>query len=126
MRYLGIDWGLKKIGLALSEGEIASPFVTLKVKSLPDAIKQVVTIVQQGQVKVVVIGHPEGKMGELVERVAKLLQQKKIKVVLTDETLSTQDAKKEMVKLGFGKKARRDDNTMASSIILQRFLDEKK
>lgn len=126
MKYLGLDWGLKKIGLALSEGEIASPFVTLKVKSLQDAIKQILDIVDHGQIKVVVIGQPEGKMGEVVDKVAGLLQRKKVKVAPADETLSSQDAKAEMIRLGLSKKARRDDNAMAAALILQRFLDEKK
>lgn len=125
MKYLGADWGLKKVGLALSEGDLASPFVTLKVKNLQDAIKQVLGIVKQGQIKVVVIGKPEGKMGEAVDKAAGLLK-KHIKVVLTDETLSTQDAKREMIKLGLSRKARQDDNATAASLILQRFLDDHK
>ena len=34
MRILGIDYGLKKIGLAISEGELAEPLGIVKVSSI--------------------------------------------------------------------------------------------
>ncbi len=32
MKYLGVDFGLKRVGLAVSEGELASPLQTIEVK----------------------------------------------------------------------------------------------
>lgn len=127
MKYLGVDWGFIKIGLAISEGEIASPWgvVIVQKNSLSKAVAKVVAIAKQEGANQIVIGKPEGEMGKAVEKAAAALQKRDLDVVLTDETLSTREAKKEMLAQGIGKKARRDDNAYAAAIILQRYLDEK-
>lgn len=127
MKYLGVDWGMIKIGLAISEGEIASPWGTVIVQknSLSKAVAKVVAIAKQEEANQMVIGKPEGEMGQVVEKAVNALQKQGLNVVLTDETLSTQNAKSKMLELGFGRKARKEDNAMAAAIILQRYLDEK-
>lgn len=125
MRYLGIDWGLKKIGLAISEGEIASPLKTISVSSFEDAILRITGIIEDEIADVIVLGHPEGKMGEIVEKVAKRLKSEGFKIILSDETLSTQEAQQTMIEMGLGKKDRQNDNSVAAAIILQRYLNEK-
>lgn len=125
MKYLGLDWGLKKIGLAVSSGEIASPFGSLQVSGFEMAVKKVSDLVKSEAIDEVVIGKPEGNMGKAVDKVTKALRQAGISVAQTDETLSTQDAKKMMIEMNFPQKARADDNEIAAAIILQRFLDEK-
>lgn len=126
MKYLGIDWGLKKIGLAVSEGELASPLGSFKIKGLREGVEKVGRLVKLEGIELIVIGKPEGEMGKEVERVASLLQQRGISTTLVDETLSTQQAKELMLKMGKGRKARRDDNTTAAAVILQNFLDEQR
>ena len=127
MKYLGVDWGLNKIGLALSEGEIAGPFTTLNVKSnsFDKAVAKVVAIAREKNIDRVVLGKPEGKMGEIVEKVAVNFKQVDLDVTLADETLSTKEAKRVLLQLGMKRKSRREDNAMSAAIILQRYLDEK-
>lgn len=125
MKYLGIDWGLKRIGLALSEGELASPLMSVNIAGLKDGVEKIRNLVEKEGIGVIVIGQPEGEMGVLVEKAIKELSKINVEVAVGDETLSTQIAKKEMINLRKGKKARRDDNAMAAAIILQRYLDEK-
>ncbi len=125
MKILGIDWGLKKIGLSLSEGTLSTPWKTLEVKSLDDAIKQVSEAMEEELVDRIVIGKPEGESGELVKKAVKRLELEGFEVITADETLSTKEAKRLMVEMGFGKKKRADDNAMSAAIILQRYLDEK-
>lgn len=126
MKYLGVDWGLKQVGLAISEGELASPFKVVDIKGLKDGVRKVASLVKEENVDVVVIGLPEGEMGRVVNKTLKLLRSLGLKVVPTDETLSTQEAKRIMIEMGLGKKARREDNSLSAAIILQRWLDEKK
>lgn len=126
MKYLGVDWGLKRVGLASSEGELAAPLYELQINSLKDGIYRVNDIIKQQNFELVIIGKPEGQMGKMVEEAALALQKLiTIPLVLSDETLSTQTAKKSMMGMGFKKKARREDNAVAAAIILQRYLDEK-
>jgi len=126
MRYLGVDWGFKKIGIAVSEGELATPLKTLQVNGLEDALAQVVECIEDEIADLIVLGQPEGEMGEIVKKISKRLKVEGFDVVLADETLSTQDAQSLMIEMGLGKKDRKEDNATAAAIILQRYLDEKK
>ena len=125
MKYLGVDWGLRRIGLAFSEGELADPCRTLTVRGFAQAIGEVAAEARRQQADKIVIGHPEGEMGKVTEKVARELRRRGLIAILVDETLSTQTARQAMVESGAGKKARRDDNAVAAAIILQRFLDER-
>lgn len=125
MRYLGIDWGLKKIGLAISEGEIATPLKTISVNGFEDALTQVISVIEDEITDLIIMGNPEGEIGEMVKHVAKRLRSKGFDLRLADETLSTQESKTLMIEMGLGKKNRREDNALAAAIILQRYLDEK-
>lgn len=125
MKYLGVDWGYKKIGLAFSEGSLSSPLSSFSINSLENGVALVVDQLKKYEADIVIIGRPEGKMGEAVEKVAKILLLKKINVILSDETLSTKEAIKMMIGMGKRKKAREEDNAVAAAIILQRFLDEQ-
>lgn len=126
MRYLGVDWGFKKIGIAFSEGEMASPLKTIQVKSFEEAVSKIVGVIEDEIADLVIIGQPEGEMGKAVKNVADRLKSEGFEIVLADETLSTQDAQTLMIEMGLGKKDRRDDNSIAAAIILQRYLDENK
>ena len=125
MQYLGIDFGLKRIGLATSDGNLASPFKTIKVKSLKEAVEQVVKIVQEMELPKIVVGLPEGKMGQTVSGFINRLKKEGLDVESTDETLSTQQALQKMIMLNIPKEKRRVSDDMAAAIILQNWLDEK-
>lgn len=124
MKYLGVDWGLKRIGLSISEGELASPYKTLQVKSLDNALSQLIGVLQSENIEQVVIGKPEGGMGRRVESVIKRLKNLGVNVIAADETLSSKLARQELLNLGVSQKKRANDNELSAAIILQRFLDE--
>lgn len=126
MRYLGVDLGLKKIGLAISEGELATPLKTIAVAGFEEAVSKIVSVIEDEIADLVIIGQPEGEMGKAVKKVADRLKSEGFEIVLADETLSTKEAQTLMIEMGLGKKNRRDDNSVAAAIILQRYLDENK
>lgn len=126
MKYLGIDWGLKRVGLAISEGNIASPLTSLFITSLDDGVDKVIGVIKKEQIEEAVIGKPEGEMGKAVYRAVQAFLKKGVNLIEVDETLSTHDAKSFMLQSGFSKKARKEDNAVAAAIILQNYLDEKR
>lgn len=68
-RILAVDWGERRIGLAISDPSeiIASGLPTLEVRSLEDAIAQVVAAVRTHGAEFVVVGLPllmSGQRGE--------------------------------------------------------------
>lgn len=125
MRLLGIDYGQKKIGLAMSEGELATPYGVLKIAGLEDAINKISKIIDQEEIDQVVIGQPEsGESLKMVEKFIKQLRErlkKGVEVVVVDETLSTQQAQHVMRQLNLKKRAVED--AYAAAAILQDYLD---
>lgn len=124
MNYLGVDWGMKRLGFAQSQGEIASPLANIRVQNFNQAIAKVQELVVDKEVNLIVIGKPESGMGKIVDKVAKKLAALGLPIVCQDETLSSQEAKKAMLELGYSQKKRKLDHAMAAAIILQRYLDE--
>lgn len=123
MKYLGIDFGLKRVGLAVSEGELASPIQTIEVKGLPDAAQKVSQFVKKGEFTKIIVGLPEGKIGKTVIGFIKALKKMGFDVETADEILSSQKAVEQMIELGIPKKARRTNDAQAAAIILQNYLD---
>ncbi len=125
MKYLGVDFGLKRIGLATSEGELAASFKVVEIKSLTDGVKKVQNEAKNGHFEKVVVGLPEGNTGKIVSKFIGLLKKAGLDVDSADETLSSQNATGLMVETGKPKKKRANNDATAAAIILQQFLDSK-
>ncbi|MCL5410024.1 MAG: Holliday junction resolvase RuvX [Patescibacteria group bacterium] len=125
MKYLAIDWGMKKAGLAFSEGKLATPLQVIHFSNFATGIQTVTKIARQQQVDILVVGLPEGQMGQAVRKAARQLQEEGFKVEFADETLSSQQAQKIMIEEGNSKKDRREEDKVAAALILQNFLDRK-
>lgn len=129
MKYLGIDYGKKKIGLALSEGELASAWRVIEVSGLKDILTKMIQIIKAEKVEVVIVGKPES--GEAKNLVVKFIDEFKkrfpqIPIAQVEETLSTNQAKEMMLKLNFSQKARAKEDAFAAAAILQDYLDRKR
>lgn len=125
MKYLGVDFGLRRIGLATSDGELATPFKVLEVKSLKDAVLKLEQVIREGEFDQVAVGLPEGKMGQTVRGLINKLQKREIDVIEVDETLSTQNAVAMMIELNIPKGKRKINDAYSAAIILQEYLDSK-
>lgn len=127
MKILGIDYGRRKLGLAISDGYLSEPWKVLRVDNLDEALKKVTQIIKDEKVEKVVIGVSEGEMGRESKDFGMNLQQElEIQVDTHDETLSTQDATRLAIEAGMGRKKRNEmEDAFAASIILQDYLDSK-
>lgn len=125
MRHLGIDFGLRKIGLAISEGEISSPWQILEVKNFSDAVEKTSKIIKEGNFKKIIIGLPEGQISKKVAKFVVALKRKGFEVETADETLSSKNALAVMIEQGVGQKKRRLEDAYSAAEILQNYLDNK-
>lgn len=125
MKYLGVDFGLRKIGLAISEGEIAIPLKVIHVKSKQEGVSRLLEIIEKENIDTVVMGVPESGVRSAILKVASIIKQK-VSVYLIEETLTTQNAKQEMLSLGMKRKKRKlKEDAYSASLILQEYLDSK-
>lgn len=127
MKYLGIDYGKRKIGLAKSEGNLASPLKVVEISSLKDALNKVSqVVVREGSEKIIVGLSESGESRKItkafIQELAKTL--KGVEIVEVAETLSSSQAQSEMVRLGVGKNKRQQEDAFSAAIILQNFLDQ--
>ena len=133
-RYLGIDNGEKRVGLALSDPLkiIATPFRTLLVHNTNQVIRELDKIIDEQDVDLIVVGNPLGMKGQQTVQTKRVmeftdkLRDIGYKVMLEDERLSSVSAKRVMIeqeiKTGYNKEL--IDQT-AAAIILQQFLDKQ-
>ena len=100
MRYLGIDYGSKKVGLALSDesGHMAFPHSVLINNS--ELVENLVSLIEEKKVEEIVIGHSlnrEGSENAIHVAVKELIGDLTLKVGLPihlePEQYSTQEAK---------------------------------
>ena len=124
--YLGIDLGAKTTGLAISEGQFASPYSTITHKSQKEAVEKISTIIKDQNITEIVLGFVEGKIKTLFTSFAKALKAKNpnIEIIMWDETLTSGQAKDYLIKLQVPQKKRaQKEHEVAASLILQSYLD---
>jgi putative Holliday junction resolvase len=135
MRFLGLDVGERRIGLALSDptGLIARPFDHILREDINQALSAVVNLVEQYQVGTVVVGMPYSLAGQVgpaalsvQDFIDALVPMVKVPVVTWDERLSTVAAQRSMSASGVKKKRQKDlRDAVAAALILQGYLDRQ-
>src|SRR3989338_2281361 len=123
MKYLGVDFGRRKIGLAVSEGDLASPWQIIEVKNFSDAVEKTSQVIKDGGFQKIVVGLPEGKMGKNVIGFVNNIKKIGFDVVTADETLSSKKALQVMIEQGRGRKKRHHEDDFSAAEILQNYLD---
>lgn len=123
--YLGVDFGLRKIGFAISEGFLASPYKTIRVKGLKDAVDKVVEVARKEKIEKIIVGLPEGKIGSTVLGFINNLKKEGFDVESCDETLSTRQAIRQMIELNIPKEKRKVNDAYSAAVILQTYLDNR-
>jgi len=124
MKYLGIDFGLKHVGLAVADGPLAEPFGEKKYSQQGKLFNYLNSLIIKQQIDKIVIGLPEGKLAGAVKNFGKKLTELTGReVFFQDETLSTQEAKLKLIAAHAPQKKRRFDHSAAAALILQDYLD---
>ena len=125
-RYLGIDWGEKRIGLALADSELRMALPYKVVASL----REVLEIIKEEEINQIIIGQPfslGGRSKALSPKFSAFLSNLKslssVTVQLVDERLSTQEAK---MLMGSSRKSSDHKDDLSAMIILRDYLNQVK
>ena len=132
-RILGIDYGTKRIGLAISDPMRIIASALKFVPNNDDAIDEILNIAKKYEVEAIVIGIPLNLKGERAikseevnEFIEKLREKSNLKIIEWDERFTTAIAKKTMLEMGLKKKQRQDRtriDSMSAAILLQSYLN---
>jgi putative Holliday junction resolvase len=124
MRHLGIDFGSKRVGIALSDerGEFAIPFIVLKFSK--KLVGEIVDIAKENKVEKIIMGESKdynGKPNSIYEasiKFKKELEAEGYEVIMEPEFMTSVHVEKLQ-----GKTATMDSS--AAALILQSYLDKQ-
>ena len=133
-KYLGIDFGEKRVGIAVSDLDkaIVFPRDYLEYKNLPSLIKSVGDLCAEEQVVKVIIGLPiemDGTWGEKAKKVLQFGEKLKkqlpsVGIEYFDERLTTLGASRMLRGQGVkAKEQRKGIDSVSATIILQNYLN---
>ncbi len=134
-RILAIDYGRKRVGLAVTDPlqMIANSLTTIHSKDIWDFLKE---YLEKEQVDCIVVGYPKQMNNEASEAVRfinpflKKLEKTypNMDIKLVDERFTSKMAHQTMIDAGLKKKARQNKalvDTISATIILQSYLEQR-
>jgi len=134
-RILALDYGARKVGIAASDvlRITAAPVGTIRYKSRPDLLQQLLSHIEEREIAEVVVGVPYNMDGgnsqftdEVIEFVNWLSDQLDIPVQTIDERLSTHRAKNTLIEMGIKTGHHKEKvDAMAAAHLLRDYLDSQ-
>lgn len=126
MKYLGIDYGSKKVGFAQSDDDGNFAFPLMVAPNDQTLLKDTLELIREMKFSVIVIGESVDQNGQpnAIAKEARAFAMKiedsiDVKIVFEKEWYSTMEARKQP-----GKEGDHDVDDQAAAIVLQRHLDK--
>ena len=128
-KYLGVDYGKAKVGLAISDSETRIAFCYGVLKNGEKFLQSIFEIIRKEGIKKVVIGipvHPDAKEArEKIESLGRSIKNLQgVEVEYQNEMFSTKEALINLAEKG-GRNIGKNDDSEAARIILQSWLDRR-
>lgn len=133
MRILGLDYGSKTLGIAISDltNTIATSLYTFRYENIDEVINKIKQLVKEYNIGKIVLGYPKnmnntiGESASRVDELKNILENKfNIEVVLQDERLTSVTANRVLIDANISRKKRKTVvDKLAATIILQNYLD---
>jgi putative holliday junction resolvase len=139
MRYLGIDYGDKRVGVAISDESRQLAFPYKVIENVKDLVGKILEIIQKEEIGTVVVGESldfQGQPNVVMKNIEKFVEELRTKteanIFYEPEFLTSHQAQKKMSRRpresrGSGSSIfmnqNRDIDASAAAIILQSFLD---
>lgn len=134
-RIIGVDYGLKRIGLAVSDpmGIIACGLSTIEASSLRDAIGAIDKVLADFEPSDIIVGMPltlkghKGKAAEAVHAfIAALAKVTDIPIRTIDERFTSKLAERTITQMGKSpSRNKKEIDRISASLILQSYLDSR-
>jgi putative Holliday junction resolvase len=134
-RAMGIDFGEKRIGIALSDpgGRIAVELPTLARTDDRSAVREIAEIARREEVELLIVGEPrglDGRRGEAALRAAsfarKLVAATGLELRMIDEALTSHEAERQLREAGVDPRKHPERiDALAARMLLQEALDDR-
>lgn len=130
--FLGIDYGTKRIGLAINVASLVEPLLVLNNQTNDDqpiaseeVVSKMAQICVEQKIDIIVLGYSEAQMAEKTKLFAQLLKNKiDLPIIFSDETLSSHEVNRRMKEASFSLKKRQGPiDHYAAALILEEYLE---
>ena len=135
MRILGLDYGSKRIGVAICDelGITSRGLATITRKSRQHDLEEIARFIRTYAVEKIVIGYPikldgtEGVQCNKINKFVLLLEETfSLPVIKWDETLTTKEAEEILTLSNVRRERRKNEiDKLAAALILQGYLDSR-
>lgn len=132
-RILAIDYGMRRIGLALSDPLriIATPLETIKINNYEDGVDKLLSLFKEYDLETIIMGYPIGTSGTKTDQtllVEKLIEDLKgsidIPIIPWDERYTSVQAKSLMQEQGIKTRNNKEMvDQLSARIMLQEYLN---
>lgn len=131
MKILGLDIGQKRIGVAISEGKIASAYTVIDGSDWEKAIFTLSGIIRAENVAQIIIGIPKNKDTFQSDKIHKfaleLTKTVNLPINYVDETLTSKEAERIMKDLNCDPKSieyKEEIDKLSAKLILEQYLNQ--
>src|SRR5258706_6265293 len=135
MKFLGVDYGSKKIGLAVSDdgGQLAFPYKI--IRNTKKTIDEIIFLCLEKNIRTIIVGKSDNlsglpnKIQNEIENFTKILKDKGFIIESSKEFLTSSEARwskkraKPVANLQRSQKNTNEVDASAAALILQRYLD---
>lgn len=133
MRILGLDYGNKRVGVAVSDamGWTAQPLKTLEMHGHQELLREIKKYIDKYDVEEIIVGMPynmdgtRGKRAEITQAFINFLEKNlELPIKIQDERLSSREAENILLEADVSRAGRKKViDKMAATLILQSYLD---
>ena len=133
LRILGIDYGNKRVGIAVSDamGWTAQPLATLKMHGHKELLEEIKVYIDKYDAEKIIVGMPynmDGSMGKRAEITQAFINFLKknldIEIEIQDERLTSSQAENILLEADVSREGRKEViDKLAAALILQTYLD---
>ena len=130
MKILGLDLGLRRIGVALSDGSTVASQDTIEYWSRDEAIQKILKIAREEQVEKIILGLSKNSSGEAEDMVRSFaLEINKlipVPIEFVDETLTSKEAERVLADLKIdprSDKYKKEIDRISAKLILEQYLN---
>lgn len=131
IKLIGLDLGLRRIGVALSDGKTVASQDTIKYWNRDEAIQVILKICREEQVEKIILGLPKSLSGESEDMVRSFaLELNKLiplPIEFVDETLTSKEAERILSDLKIdirSEKYKREIDRISAKLILEQYLGQ--
>lgn len=130
-KILGLDLGLRRIGVAIAEGETIVSLETIESESREDALTQILKICREEQVERIILGLSKNDSSEAEDMVRsfalELNKNIDIPIEFVDETLTSKEAERILCDLKIdprSEKYKKEIDRISAKLILEQYLNQ--